>query len=101
MKRAAYLLAAALAVTSSFALANDRSGIDDAPSATAIAADLLLVRPVSLVATVVGVGLFVLQLPLSVIQGEPPVEPAKQLVVQPAKFTFTRRLGRNDYSDIR
>lgn len=55
--------------------------------------DLVLVRPVSLVATVLGTGLFVLQLPLSLIQGTPPSDPARKLIVEPAKYTFQRPLG--------
>lgn len=86
--------AAAIAVCSSVAYADEfREGIDGSPSAGAMAFDLVIVRPVGLVATVLGAGLFVLQLPLSLIQGEPPSEPAKKLVEEPAKFTFTRPLG--------
>ena len=85
---------AALALFSSLVTADDfREGIDDSPSAGAMAFDLVIVRPVGLVATVLGTGLFVLSLPLSLIQGEPPSDPAKKLVVEPAKFTFTRPLG--------
>lgn len=61
-----------------------------------MAFDLVLVRPLGLVATVLGTGLFILQLPLSLIQGEPPVDPAKRLIVEPAQFTFQRPLGQMD-----
>jgi len=67
--------------------------LDGTPSAGAMAFDLIIVRPVGLVATVLGAGLFVLQLPLSMIQGEPPSKPAEKLVVEPAQFTFKRPLG--------
>ncbi len=70
-----------------------RDSVDDTPSAGAMAFDLVLVRPVSLVATVLGTGLFVLQLPLSLIQGTPPSDPARKLIMEPAKFTFERPLG--------
>ena len=70
-----------------------RESIDGKPSAGAMAFDLLIVRPVSLVATVLGTGLFVLSVPLSLIQGERPSDPAQKLVVEPAKFTFDRPLG--------
>lgn len=79
-------------------LASASEGFDDTPSAAGMAIDLLVVRPVSLVATTVGVGLFVLQLPLCLIQFEAPVEPAKRLIVDPARYTFSRRLGSDDYS---
>lgn len=87
--------AAALLLSSFAAVADDadRDGIDDTPSAGAMAFDLVLVRPLGLVATVLGTGLFILQLPLSIVQGELPSDPAKQLVVKPAQYTFTRPLG--------
>lgn len=87
-------VAATLAVCSSLAHADEfRETIDGSPSAGAMAFDLVIVRPLGLVATVLGAGLFVLQLPLSIIQGEPPSDPAKKLVTEPAKFTFDRPLG--------
>jgi hypothetical protein len=89
--------AAALMVAAASASAqNVRDGIDDTPSASAMAFDLLIVRPLGLVATVAGVGLFVINLPLSVIQGEPPSEPARKFIVEPARFTFDRPLGDMD-----
>ncbi|WP_028080905.1 hypothetical protein [Solimonas soli] len=88
-----FVAAAVLALGVGAAQAQVTEDVDTAPSAVAMAADLLVVRPVSLVATVLGAGLFVLQLPLSLIQGEPPSEPARKLVVEPAKFTFSRPLG--------
>lgn len=79
-------------------LASANEAFDDSPSAAGMAIDLLVVRPVSLVATVLGAGLFVVQLPLSLIQFEAPKEPAKQLVVTPFRYTFSRRLGSEDYA---
>ncbi len=87
-------LGASLALFSSVSSADEyRDTLDGRPSAGAMAFDLLIVRPVSLVATVLGTGLFVLSLPLSIIQGETPSAPAQKLVVEPAKFTFDRPLG--------
>jgi hypothetical protein len=73
-----------------------QDALEGKPSAGAMAFDLVLVRPVGLVATVLGAGLFVLQLPLSMIQGTPPSDPAQKLVVEPAAFTFKRPLGAMD-----
>lgn len=85
---------AALALCSSLAVADEYGDdISGTPSAGAMAFDLLIVRPVGLVATVLGTGLFVLSLPLSLVQGEPPSDPAKKLVVEPARYTFQRPLG--------
>ena len=95
MRIATMVAAATLALCASAAQAQDiaREGIDDTPSAGAMAFDLLIVRPVGVVATVAGVGLFILTVPLSIIQGEPPVEPARMFIQEPAKFTFQRPLG--------
>jgi hypothetical protein len=97
MKFTTLIAAAALTLTAATARADEsRDGIDDSPSATAMAADLLLIRPLGLAATIIGTGLFILQLPLSIIIGEPPSEPAKKLVSEPARYTFRRRLGQMD-----
>jgi hypothetical protein len=97
-KRLIHLIAAAaLAVSTANVFADEyREGVDDTPSAGAMAFDLVVVRPVALVGTVLGTGLFILGIPLSLIQGEPPMDPAKKLVVEPAKFTFQRPLGQMD-----
>ncbi len=66
-----------------------------APSAEAMAVDLVLVRPASLVATVLGTVFFVVSLPFSILGGN--VDDAgKNLVVKPAKTTFIRPLGEFD-----
>ncbi len=68
----------------------------NAPSAGAMAFDLLIVRPLSLVATVAGTALFIVNLPLSVVEKDAPAEPFKQLVVRPLDYTFRRPLGQMD-----
>ena len=62
------------------------------PSAAAMGADMLLVRPVALVATVIGTGLFVISLPFSAL-GRNTDEAAEQLILKPGKYTFVRPLG--------
>lgn len=101
MKFATIFAAAVLTLSAGMASAQETDPIDNSPSGGAMAVDLILIRPVALVGTVLGVGLFVLQLPISIIQGEPPAEPARKLVVEPAKFTFTRRLGSMENAPIR
>ncbi|ULQ45217.1 hypothetical protein JN531_008760 [Flagellatimonas centrodinii] len=77
------------------ATAQGSGALDDSPSAAAMVADLVVVRPLSLVATVLGTGFFVVQLPLAAIQLD--VEtPARKLVLEPARYTFVRELGRID-----
>lgn len=101
MKFSPVLAAAALTLAlSAPALADGfAEGINDTPSAAAMAADLVLVRPLGLVATVAGLGLFVLDLPLTVVRGEAPTESARALVGEPARYTFFRRLGSMDYAN--
>lgn len=91
----AICLAASLALAATAANAQTyNDAFEETPSAGAMAFDLLIVRPLALVGTVAGVGLFVVTLPLSVVQGEPPSEEAQRFIVEPAKYTFTRELGK-------
>ena len=93
------LVAATLVVGSSNAFAQSNSSspyndsLDNSPSAGAMAFDLIIVRPVSLVATVLGTGLFIVSLPLALIQRDAPTAAAKKLVAEPARYTFERPLG--------
>ena len=65
---------------------------DNAPSAGAMAVDILVLRPLSLVGTVLGTAVFVAGLPFEAIAGDVS-DPARRLVAEPAAFTFTRPLG--------
>jgi hypothetical protein len=55
-------------------------------------ADLLLVRPLGIVATVLGCAVFVVSLPFSALGGNTK-QASQKLVKEPAEFTFTRPLG--------
>jgi hypothetical protein len=70
--------------------------IDDG-SAEAVAADILLVRPVCFVSTIIGSALFIVALPVAAIS-KSTQKTAHALVVRPAQATFTRPLG--DMSDL-
>lgn len=63
----------------------------------AVVADIVLARPLWLVATVVGTGLFVVTLPASALSRSVD-KTARTLVTKPAQATFTRPLG--DFSSI-
>ncbi|HEY0916558.1 MAG TPA: hypothetical protein VGE22_16915 [Solimonas sp.] len=94
MKLSHVAAAAILALSANLAQADEyREDAGTTPSGAAMAADLILVRPLGAVATVLGVGLFVLNLPLSIVQGEPPSAPAQRWIVEPARYTFSRPLG--------
>ena len=62
------------------------------PSAGAMIADFVLVRPFAIVGLVVGSVFFVIALPFSAIGGNIKAS-AKSLVVKPAKYSFVRPLG--------
>ncbi len=64
-------------------------------SAEAILADGLLVRPFGLAATFFGAVAFVVTLPFS-IPTKSVNKVAQKLVVEPARYTFTRPLGQLD-----
>ena len=75
--------------SSSFAQAGmQKEGI----STENMVADAVLVRPLGLVAIVLGAGLFIISLPFSAL-GKNVKEAGQKLVVAPAKFTFARPLG--------
>ncbi|MBT8371048.1 MAG: hypothetical protein KJO34_08810 [Deltaproteobacteria bacterium] len=75
--------------SSSFAQATIK---DEEISTENMVADALIVRPLGIVATILGAGLFVISLPFSAL-GKNVKEAGQKLVVAPAKFTFTRPLG--------
>ena len=58
----------------------------------AMATDTLVVRPVCLVATIVGGAIFIVSLPFVAIAGKTG-KTAEVLVGKPAKATFTRDMG--------
>lgn len=57
-----------------------------------MAADLLLIRPMGIVSTVLGCSIYVVSLPFS-IPGGNQKEVWHTAVVEPAKFTFKRGIG--------
>lgn len=75
--------------TNSFAQATMTGG---AISTEEMVADALVVRPLGIIATILGAGLFVISLPFSLL-GHNVSEAGSKLVVDPAKFTFVRPLG--------
>ena len=61
-------------------------------SAGKIIVDFLLMRPAGVVGTVAGTAFFIISLPVSFMGGNVK-DVAKELVKDPAGFTFTRPLG--------
>lgn len=68
------------------------AGPEDAPSAEAVAIDIIVARPLGVVITGVGAALFIVSLPFSLL-GRNVGEAGKALVGGPAKETFLRCLG--------
>ena len=67
-------------------------GLEEHPTSLAMAGDLVLARPLLLVATVVGSVFYVVSLPFSLAGGNA-AEAGEALVVGPAMSTFVRCLG--------
>ena len=94
-----FLLAALLAFTwaASPVMAEEKKYIaGEDRNALAMTFDLLILRPLGLVALAAGTGIFVISLPFSLLGGNTG-EAGQKLVVAPAKYTFTRPLGAEDY----
>lgn len=87
---ASLLLLSSLA---SAALQSAQEELNSAPSGAAMVADLLVGRPLGLIVTVLGLGVFVVSLPLTALQGTTE-DSAHRLVGEPVDFTFKRPLGR-------
>lgn len=67
-------------------------GSEDADIRGKMVVDILIIRPLGIVSTILGTTLFLVSLPFSAMGGN--VNEAKQkLMVEPARFTFKRPLG--------
>jgi hypothetical protein len=98
-KSLVFLIAAVLLITwaASPVLAKRKQSITgEDRNAVSMMFDLVVLRPLGLVATVVGTAFFVVSLPFSILGGNTG-EAAKKLMVEPAKYTFSRPLGAEDY----
>jgi hypothetical protein len=86
------IIAALVAVPGSAMAAAKPQMKDPQIEGGSMVADALIVRPLGIVATVAGFGLFVISVPFSAL-GRNVGEAWNALVVYPAKFTFARPLG--------
>jgi len=68
---------------------------DAQPSAAKVVADGLIARPLGLVTTIAGTGLFIVTLPFSV-PSRSVHEAAQGMIVRPGGWTFVKPLGRPD-----
>jgi hypothetical protein len=94
-----FLLAAVLAFTwaASPALAAEKKYVvGEDRNAPAMMFDLVVLRPLGLAGFVAGTAFFIVSLPFSLLGGNTG-QAAQKLVVAPAKYTFTRPLGAEDY----
>ena len=62
------------------------------PSAEAMIFDAALTRPLGLIGTALGTGLFIATLPVSIVGGNVG-DAAESFVKEPARYTFSRCLG--------
>lgn len=90
-KLATGVLALALAAMPLAAKAQ-RDGTVSGDKATDMAVDVVVARPLGLLATVIGTALTVVALPFTIPSGS--VESsARELILRPAEYTFNRPLG--------
>ncbi len=73
-------------------LAQSEAGENQVPAALAMIGDALVVRPLGIAATLVGLAAFIVSLPFSALGGNVG-DAAQTLVVEPAEYTFSRPLG--------
>ena len=71
---------------------NKRTVDEEGPSASVMAADLVLARPLGIASTALGCAVFIASLPFS-LPGGNSKKVFKTTVVKPAEFTFKRPLG--------
>ena len=74
------------------ALAQSERAATETDIRLAMAVDMVLVRPLGIVGTVLGTTGFIVSLPFSAAGGNVG-EAARKLVVEPAKYVFVRPLG--------
>jgi hypothetical protein len=84
------LMTAVCVVAVTFAATN--SSYAEASDSVAVAVDAIVARPLCFAATILGSAVFVLALPAALTSGSTK-KAAEELVVAPAKATFTRPLG--------
>ncbi len=83
---------AALAFCATAPASEDPFELDTAPTAEQMTVDLIVVRPLSLVGTVLGTAVFIVALPFNALTLNFK-DPARRLILEPAKYTFVRPLG--------
>ena len=83
---------AALVICAAAPASDDPFEPDTAPTGEQMALDLIIVRPLSLAGTVLGTAVFIVALPFNALTLNFS-DPARRLILEPAKYTFVRPLG--------
>ncbi len=91
-------LVAAVLLIASLTVAADEAAPKPPPSAEAMIYDAFFMRPLTLVGTAIGAGLFVVTLPISAVTGNVG-DAAESFVAQPARSAFKRCLGCTSTAD--
>lgn len=86
------VVALTMALFAAAPVVSQAQNVTDRPSGLEMGADVVLVRPLTLAATVIGAGLFIVSLPFSALGGNVG-EAGSTLVGTPFKSTFMRCLG--------
>ena len=83
---------AALAFCAAVPASEEPPEPDTAPTGEQMAVDLIVVRPLSLAGTVLGTAIYIVALPFNALTLNFK-DPARRLILEPAKYTFVRPLG--------
>jgi hypothetical protein len=86
-------MAAALFAMATFTPQTFAGTPTDPPKAEAMAADLLVLKPLGLVTTVLGIALYTVALPLTAWSRERMDKAEQRFIIDPAVYTFVRPLG--------
>lgn len=95
-KRTIAFLLAAIMLSLAAVPANATTMEEEEPTSGAIFFDIILTRPLGIVATAVGAVVFVLGLPFTILSKSVGTSAGK-LVKDPLKYTFTRPVGELDF----
>ncbi|MGB3623628.1 hypothetical protein FT643_08185 [Ketobacter sp. MCCC 1A13808] len=87
-----FVVALSVALFAAAPIVAQAQTVTDRPTGLEMGGDMILVRPLTLAATVIGAGLFIVSLPFSALGGNVG-EAGSTLVGTPFKSTFMRCLG--------
>jgi hypothetical protein len=100
LTRLSVIILLLVGLTTSMSLAQTHDKVDRRTvSPEAIVMDTLVARPAGMLATVAGTAVFIVALPFTLFSGDTS-NVAQKLVAAPARYTFTRPMGKGIFSEM-